>query len=729
MSSKLTLHCQGIPGWANEFLARGNSRYIKFIGNYPTYPGVVTIGRPYYEQGQVDDLVRAGVGGADAIFAAVRTEVESNPQVGIWETPANEASIWDASVLANYVSFNQRLIQRFHGIGKKIIVGAINTGWPKLPQDDGGAMMNVVARACQGADGISFHEYAANDLRVGAGYNTLRYRWFHNYCVQNGYAHPPVYITECGIDRPDGGPCFGHSGWVQVLNGNVDAYVEQLIWYEKELRRDSYIECATIFTAAPSGWWCFEVTENLAMKLADALAAIAPEPPGGKMEVKYFKVVDGGLVQSTLEQLKLDYGPVTVVPYGDSPYGTVELYEKKNCEATLIVTCLDKNRQPLADRRIDFGWPDGTVTGFTDSTGAVGFGMGVGAYYRPPGEKGPHYIIAGNARVEGLGMKVGTNHDHVNVTAVEGTSEQLPPLDQRAKGFFVSEYQGTLTEDDWHAIRAAGYSYVHIRSSSGLHVDPTFAANFDNAGKAGVLRSVWHYLTNGDQGQAGIFHNTVGDRVPELGFYGDFEAADLTVAKCESFLAALDNNFGIHAGVYTSAGWLNPRGSPSWGDRPLWVAHWTSAENPVLPNPWVTYEFWQYAGGAYDPAVDANVCQDRYRDTQAVLYSKYGEPLPPEEYTLTVVVYGNGHVEPGTVTVAKGTVVIETAVPDDGWDFAEWGGQASGNINPLSLTIDQSLTITAEFIGEAPPIDIEKAIASIMDAISSLNDAIEALGG
>ena len=111
-------------------------------------------------------------------------------------------------------------------------------------------MMRLVRDAARGADGLSFHEYGWEDMREGATYHCLRYRRFHDYV--NG-DHPPVYITECGLDRTSPpGPDFGHSGWRAVLNGNEQAYIDMLLWYEQELRKDEYVRAATIFVAQPS---------------------------------------------------------------------------------------------------------------------------------------------------------------------------------------------------------------------------------------------------------------------------------------------------------------------------------------------------------------------------------------------------------------------------------------------------------------------------------------------
>ena len=68
-------------------------------------------------------------------------------------------------------------------------------------------------------------------------------------------------------------------------------------------------------------------------------------------------------------------------------------------------------------------------------------------------------------------------------------------------------------------------------------------------------------------------------------------------------------------------------------------------------------------------------------------------------YTLTVATVGNGSVAkaPNQVTYNHGTVVQLTATPDPNWNFDFWSGDASGNTNPLSVTMDANKSITANF--------------------------------
>lgn len=104
--------------------------------------------------------------------------------------------------------------------------------------------------------------------------------------------------------------------------------------------------------------------------------------------------------------------------------------------AALTAAVVDEQGRPLKKIRVARSWPDAPdlpswpspvsiwrdmgVYGETDSKGRIGFGMGRGDYYTPPGrgasclwvadETGPSDLISG------LGMLGLTNHRHLDIT-------------------------------------------------------------------------------------------------------------------------------------------------------------------------------------------------------------------------------------------------------------------------------------------------------------------------
>ena len=73
-------------------------------------------------------------------------------------------------------------------------------------------------------------------------------------------------------------------------------------------------------------------------------------------------------------------------------------------------------------------------------------------------------------------------------------------------------------------------------------------------------------------------------------------------------------------------------------------------------------------------------------------------------YSLTIEVIGEGTVNQEIVLAKSsskdyesGTTVQLTAVPDDEWVFVDWSGDYTGTENPIQLTMDQAMSITAKF--------------------------------
>ena len=73
--------------------------------------------------------------------------------------------------------------------------------------------------------------------------------------------------------------------------------------------------------------------------------------------------------------------------------------------------------------------------------------------------------------------------------------------------------------------------------------------------------------------------------------------------------------------------------------------------------------------------------------------------LPANRHTLTVVADGFGQVNasPFANHYGTGTNVTLTALPDAGQSLVSWSGDASGTQNPLTLVVNSSKVITAQF--------------------------------
>jgi uncharacterized repeat protein (TIGR02543 family) len=72
------------------------------------------------------------------------------------------------------------------------------------------------------------------------------------------------------------------------------------------------------------------------------------------------------------------------------------------------------------------------------------------------------------------------------------------------------------------------------------------------------------------------------------------------------------------------------------------------------------------------------------------------------EYSLTMLVAGEGTVSPGNGTYLSGANVSLEAISSDGWGFSEWSGDASGTGN-TTIVMDGDKVVTATFTNVVLP--------------------------
>lgn len=94
--------------------------------------------------------------------------------------------------------------------------------------------------------------------------------------------------------------------------------------------------------------------------------------------------------------------------------------------------------------------------------------------------------------------------------------------------------------------------------------------------------------------------------------------------------------------------------------------------------------------------------------------------VPAVTYTLTVsAVNGTVTKSPNKTSYSAGETVTLTAVPDSGYVFANWYGDASGSANPLPVQMNSNKTIYANFIRQEEQISLtelsKKAVLAKLD--------------
>jgi len=105
---------------------------------------------------------------------------------------------------------------------------------------------------------------------------------------------------------------------------------------------------------------------------------------------------------------------------------------------------------------------------------------------------------------------------------------------------------------------------------------------------------------------------------------------------------------------------------------------------------------------------------------------------PPTTYTLSVNVdpSGSGTVDPSSGTFEEGTSVTVEASANEGWEFGQWTGDMQSTDNPLTFTINQNTTLTANFADISSDYSVELTVRDSLDSIDLVfGQAEQATGG
>ncbi len=130
--------------------------------------------------------------------------------------------------------------------------------------------------------------------------------------------------------------------------------------------------------------------------------------------------------------------------------------------------------------------------------------------------------------------------------------------------------------------------------------------------------------------------------------------------------------------------------------------HGTAVE--LVATPAEGYRFAEWKGDVTGTDNPAEITVEGEKEVTAVFEKK--------NYPLTVNIDGDGAVwedviQTKTTDYEYGAVVELTASPADGWYFAEWEGELSGDRNPSRITVEDSTSVTAIFERESHSLDVE----------------------
>jgi hypothetical protein len=201
-------------------------------------------------------------------------QYQLNPAVDFWEgwnepDPGLDRMAW-------YARFEQERVRELARYGFRAAIGGFAAGVPEI--DEFALFIPAIETAMQYGGILTLHEYSAPVMTQGYGsalpgypYHddrgslTFRYRWFYEELLIPRGLVIPLVISEAGIDGILGNrPGPPGKGWADfqdyaVSQGwgrtGVDAFINQLAWYDGGVRQDNYVLGFTVFTAGPVAQW------------------------------------------------------------------------------------------------------------------------------------------------------------------------------------------------------------------------------------------------------------------------------------------------------------------------------------------------------------------------------------------------------------------------------------------------------------------------------------------
>lgn len=179
---------------------------------------------------------------------------------------------------------------------------------------------------------------------------------------------------------------------------------------------------------------------------------------------------------------------------------------------------------------------------------------------------------------------------------------EAPPARWEVWGVDVSSYQG---EVDWGELRRQGVEFAFIKATEGSgSVDPCFAANWENAQAAGVLRGAYHFFSYDSPGETQAENfiaqvpMTAGALPPvvDIEFYGDKAKAPPDREEVEDILEPLLERLERHYGqkpiLYATYRTYRLYLQGGFEDYPLWMTR------PMFAPVDQDWDFWQFSHSA-----------------------------------------------------------------------------------------------------------------------------------
>lgn len=208
-------------------------------------------------------------------------------------------------------------------------------------------------------------------------------------------------------------------------------------------------------------------------------------------------------------------------------------------------------------------------------------------------------------------------------------------------GCDISKWQGDF---DWQKGSDEGLKYAFIRAGS-ISVGGECYRDFQYEKNVSVgpdfmpIGCYWYYRPQFSPiEQANYFWNLLDGEewvlppVADIENNGGLQPAQYA-DSVTAFVTRLENLSGIKPIIYTSRyKWAQVEPRPYWGEYDLWVAHYTTLPEPLLPTAWSDWVFWQYTAqgdGLKYGAESRSIDLDRFNGDENDLKEYIGSPFPP----------------------------------------------------------------------------------------------------
>ena len=215
---------------------------------------------------------------------------------------------------------------------------------------------------------------------------------------------------------------------------------------------------------------------------------------------------------------------------------------------------------------------------------------------------------------------------------------QNPP--SRPFGIDVSKWGGEI---DWHdVISTLNPRFVFLQAyhmgkhGASSYANPRFANYRQALQRLGLLHGAYLRCHPNAKAEVSIerfwsvYTPQPGDILPTLDIEEDYDnRCELPVQKridqIEKMIQLVSTTIGGHKPIiYTKARVWRELGDPAqFSDCPLWVVDCRSTGEPILPQPWSKFSFWQYAQNLHGNGVSGTYDSNYFNGTEEDLRSQF----------------------------------------------------------------------------------------------------------